>query len=96
MTDDESSRAAEPAPAMTAVSVYRLVRRLVIALLGLSVLALGLALLVLPGPAFIVLPAGLAILALEFEWARRWLRTLQTRLRNATQGADRGRSPEQR
>ena len=29
--------------------------------------------LVLPGPAFIVIPAGLAILALEFAWARRLL-----------------------
>jgi tellurite resistance protein TerC len=28
----------------------------------------------LPGPAFIVIPAGLGILALEFAWARRWLR----------------------
>lgn len=37
-------------------------------------LVLGLALLVLPGPAFLVIPAGLAILATEFVWARRWLR----------------------
>ena len=29
--------------------------------------------LVLPGPAFIVIPAGLAILATEFDWAQRWL-----------------------
>jgi tellurite resistance protein TerC len=29
---------------------------------------------VLPGPAFIVIPIGLGILAIEFEWARRWLR----------------------
>ena len=28
---------------------------------------------VLPGPAFIVIPAGLGILGLEFAWARRWL-----------------------
>ena len=28
--------------------------------------------LVLPGPAFLVIPAGLAILATEFEWAERW------------------------
>jgi len=29
---------------------------------------------VLPGPAFLVIPSGLAILAMEYAWARRWLR----------------------
>jgi hypothetical protein len=32
---------------------------------------------VLPGPAFIVIPAGLAILGIEFAFARRWLRRLR-------------------
>jgi tellurite resistance protein TerC len=32
---------------------------------------IGVALIVLPGPAFIVIPIGLAILATEFAWARR-------------------------
>lgn len=31
---------------------------------------LGMALIVLPGPASLVIPAGLAILAREFQWAR--------------------------
>jgi tellurite resistance protein TerC len=35
---------------------------------------IGVALLVLPGPAFVVIPVGLAILATEYAWARRWLR----------------------
>ena len=43
-------------------------------MVGGTVLAVGLALVVLPGPAFLVIPAGLAILAMEFAWARRWLR----------------------
>lgn len=51
-----------------------MIRRIVVGVLGGTVLLLGLALLVLPGPAFIVIPAGLAILATEFVWARRWLR----------------------
>jgi uncharacterized protein (TIGR02611 family) len=33
----------------------------------------GLAMLVLPGPAFLVIPVGLAILSLEFVWAGRLL-----------------------
>ena len=42
-------------------------------LLGLVVLAAGVAMLALPGPAFVVIPIGLAILSLEFEWAERML-----------------------
>ena len=40
---------------------------------GLVVLAAGIAMLALPGPAFIVIPIGLAILSLEFAWAERLL-----------------------
>lgn len=60
---------------------YRLARRVVVAVVGSTVVAIGLALIVLPGPAFLVLPAGLAILGLEFAWARRWLHKLQERSR---------------
>ena len=49
------------------------IKRIVVMVLGGTVLAIGIALIVLPGPAFIVIPAGLAILAIEFAWARRWL-----------------------
>jgi len=50
-------------------------KRIGVTVVGSTVLALGIALIVLPGPAFIVIPAGLAILAIEFAWARRWLRS---------------------
>ena len=53
------------------------IKRLMVMVLGGTVLAIGLALVVLPGPAFIVIPLGLAILAMEFAWARRWLRSLR-------------------
>mgnify|MGYP005833497381 FL=1 len=49
-------------------------KKIVVAVVGGTVLVLGLALLVLPGPAVLVIPVGLAILATEFVWARRWLR----------------------
>jgi tellurite resistance protein TerC len=49
------------------------VRRIVVTVAGGTVLAIGIVLVVLPGPAFLVIPAGLAILAIEFAWARRWL-----------------------
>lgn len=41
--------------------------------LGFTVLFAGLAMLVLPGPAFIVIPIGLALLSLEFAWAENLL-----------------------
>jgi tellurite resistance protein TerC len=49
------------------------VKRIAVAIIGGTVLLIGLALVFLPGPAFVVVPAGLAILATEFEWARHWL-----------------------
>jgi tellurite resistance protein TerC len=52
---------------------YRWARRIAIALVGGTVLLVGCAMVVLPGPAIIVIPAGLAILGLEFAWARVWL-----------------------
>jgi tellurite resistance protein TerC len=56
---------------------YRAGRKLVIATIGASVVALGVAMLVLPGPAILVIPLGLAVLAVEFAWARRWLERLR-------------------
>ena len=47
--------------------------RAVFAVAGFTVFVGGLALLVLPGPAFAVIPIGLAMLALEFAWAERLL-----------------------
>ncbi len=55
----------------------RTARRIVIGVIGFTVLLLGLCLLVLPGPAFVVIPIGLGLLAIEFEWARRWLRAVR-------------------
>lgn len=49
---------------------YKNVRRVFILLIGLTVLLCGIVLLFLPGPAFLVIPVGLAILATEFVWAK--------------------------
>jgi|GEM_PF-802948 Putative transmembrane protein (PGPGW). len=51
------------------------VKRILVTVAGVTVLAVGIALVVLPGPAFLVIPAGMAILAIEFAWAKRWLRS---------------------
>ncbi|MEO8005141.1 MAG: PGPGW domain-containing protein [Betaproteobacteria bacterium] len=55
----------------------RLAKRIVVAIIGGTVTLIGIALIVLPGPAFIVIPIGLSILATEFLWARRWLKKIR-------------------
>ncbi len=56
-----------------AVPIWRTARQVVVFIVGISVVLFGVALLVLPGPAIVVIPAGLAILATEFAWARKLL-----------------------
>jgi tellurite resistance protein TerC len=56
---------------------YKIVRKVIIAVLGVSVLLIGAAMLLLPGPAIVVIPVGLAILATEFAWAKSVLRKLK-------------------
>lgn len=50
------------------------IRKFIVALIGGTILLIGLALVILPGPAVVVIPVGLAILASEFAWARRIIR----------------------
>jgi tellurite resistance protein TerC len=54
-------------------------KRIAISIVGFTVLAIGIAMIVLPGPAIVVIPIGLGILGLEFAWARRWLRKVKER-----------------
>ena len=69
MTVTEGASAASP--------TLRVARKSVVAVTGFTVLAVGLALIVLPGPAVVVVPLGLAILGTEFLWARRVLLRLR-------------------
>ena len=62
------------------VKTVKQVKKLVIAVIGFTVLAIGLALIVLPGPAILVIPAGLAILSIEFAWARNLLKRMREKL----------------
>lgn len=58
---------------ITATITYKWARRIAISLIGGTVILIGVAMIVLPGPALVVIPLGLGILGLEFAWARRWL-----------------------
>ncbi|MDX1508770.1 MAG: TerC/Alx family metal homeostasis membrane protein, partial [Woeseiaceae bacterium] len=70
------------------VASYRQARRAVILVLGSSVLLVGIAMIVLPGPAILIVPLGLAILGVEFAWARHWLARIRSRLENAKKRVD--------
>ena len=70
-----------PAPSLSR-SALRHFRRLVVGVVGATVCLIGIAMIVLPGPAFIVIPTGLGILAIEFAWARRLLEELKKRGKN--------------
>jgi|LakMenE01Jun11ns_1017448.scaffolds.fasta_scaffold9827663_3 uncharacterized protein (TIGR02611 family) len=71
--------------------LLRIVRRGLILLVGVAVLIAGVMMVVLPGPAVVVIPLGLAILSLEFAWARRWLDRVRSAVRRPAASAD-GRS----
>jgi uncharacterized protein (TIGR02611 family) len=61
-------------------AAFRLARRVTVFILGMSVVLVGMVMIVAPGPAVVVIPLGLGILATEFLWARRILEALQQRL----------------
>ena len=72
---------------------FQFIRRVVVGVVGGTVLLAGLAMIVLPGPAFVVIPAALAILATEFVWARRCLRRAKEMIGHAARGRGSGPVP---
>lgn len=72
---------------------YKLARRIVIAVVGGTIVLVGLIMLVTPGPGLIVIPAGLAILGMEFAWARHWLGKIREKISRQS-AATRGRRVE--
>lgn len=67
---------------------YRIARRVTVFVIGSTVLLIGIVFLVTPGPAFVVIPAGLGILAIEFAWARRWLNRVREMARDGLRAVD--------
>lgn len=56
---------------------YKLARRIVVAVVGVTVVVLGAIMIVTPGPGIAAILIGLIILSIEFAWARLWLRKLR-------------------
>ena len=62
--------------------------RVFVGVIGMLVLLIGIVMLVTPGPAIVVIPMGLGILATQFAWARRLLQEFRERAKKLTQPAD--------
>lgn len=62
--------------------------KLVVTLVGSAVLTAGLVMMVTPGPGLLGIVAGLAILATEWDWADRWLKTARRKLHEARLAAE--------
>ena len=56
---------------------YREARRVVILVVGMTVVLLGILMLALPAPGTLTIILGLTILAFEFAWARDWLKRVR-------------------
>jgi tellurite resistance protein TerC len=54
--------------------LFKTLRKVLVAVVGGTVVFIGLVMIVTPGPALLIIPAGLAILATEFVFARRLLK----------------------
>ncbi len=63
----------------------KLLKRVCVAVIGGTVLIIGILMIVLPGPAIIVIPIGLGILAIEFAWARHWLQKIRDKMPQSAQ-----------
>ena len=57
------------------------IKRIFIGVIGTTILIIGIAMIILPGPAFIVIPLGLSILATEFLWARKIMDKFRDKLK---------------
>jgi len=63
-------------------NILRHTKRLVVFVIGGTILLFGIVLIFIPGPAIIVIPIGLAILATEFVWARVLLENAKQKAKN--------------
>jgi hypothetical protein len=55
-------------------------QKIFIAFAGTTVLLIGVAMIFLPGPAILIIPAGLGILATEFIWAKVLLNKMNEKI----------------
>ena len=67
------------------MSLVRLLRRIALTVVGTVILAVGVVLLVAPGPGLLVILLALIVFGVEYEWARRRLVTVRDKARSAAE-----------
>ena len=72
---------------MTYEMLYKQIKRLAIFLIGISIVLIGCILFFTPGPAIVVIPIGLAILATEFIWAKKLLNKFKEKTSSISKSA---------
>jgi len=80
------------------IETLRQAKRVIRVVVGFTLLIVGVLLLVLPGPGWVTIFFGLALLAAEFAWARRLLDRLKStvnQVKRSAQSVVQRRSPEQ-
>lgn len=68
------------------IKTYKQAKRLVKIVVGFTILIIGIFMVVLPGPATVVIPLGLLILAGEFVWARKLLNKFKDGMNSGLKG----------
>jgi uncharacterized protein (TIGR02611 family) len=58
---------------------YKVAKRVVIGIVGGTILIMGVVMMVTPGPGIAGILLGLGILGIEFAWARMWLRRVKAK-----------------
>jgi uncharacterized protein (TIGR02611 family) len=58
---------------------YKVAKRIIIGIVGGTVLIMGIVMMVTPGPGIAGILLGLGILGIEFAWARIWLKRIKTK-----------------
>src|SRR5262249_21748255 len=67
------------------MNLIRLLRRIALTIVGTVILAVGVVLLVAPGPGLLVILLALIVFAVEYEWASRRLVTIRDRARSTAE-----------
>ena len=67
-------------------------RKSVLTMVGVIIVLIGVVFIILPGPAFLLIPLGLALLSLEYPWARKALRKSQRYMSAAAAKMDKATS----
>jgi tellurite resistance protein TerC len=64
------------------LKTLRKTKRVTLIVVGFTILLIGIAMIVLPGPAFIMIPIALGILGTELVWAKKLLNKMKSKFLN--------------